>query len=298
MEDNNLGVVVGYDGSAGAQVALDWAAETARREKRRLTILHTLDMSSTPMFRGIEPQALVRERESTVFGVLDEGASRARKIMGDGEVKTMGSIGSPTAELVDASKSATLVVTGSRGRNRLIGGLLGSTSYTVTAHAACPAVVVRAEDESRPAQPGPDHPVVVGIDDSETAQRAMEEGARIAELADAPLHLVTVAHPASMKSSGSSVTAVGDIESSREEEQAAEGLLASAAARMAEQHPGLTVGTELLYGDSSRALAESAVDAGLLVVGSRGRGGFVGMLLGSVSHGAIHHATCPVMVVR
>jgi nucleotide-binding universal stress UspA family protein len=113
-------------------------------------------------------------------------------------------LGSPAGQLVDASRDADLIVLGSRGRGRLRAGLLGSTSYAVTAHARCPVVIVRAGAEQQEqqeetagdlhvARPGPEHPVVVGVDDSEAAQRALDAAAAWAEREHAALHVVASA---------------------------------------------------------------------------------------------------------
>ncbi len=78
----------------------------------------------------------------------------------------------------------------------------------------------------------------------------------------------------------------------------AEGTVQLAAERALAAHPDLTVEAEVLYGDAGHVLSPLSARAGLMVVGSRGRGGFAGLLLGSVSHIVIHEAECPVMVVR
>jgi nucleotide-binding universal stress UspA family protein len=80
--------------------------------------------------------------------------------------------------------------------------------------------------------------------------------------------------------------------------QAAEETLQRAEAHVRAAHPELALETEVLYGEPGHVLGELAQRAGLVVVGSRGRGGFAGLLLGSVSHTVIHEAPCPVMVVR
>ncbi|MEO7130687.1 MAG: universal stress protein [Dermatophilaceae bacterium] len=298
MNANAGGIVVGYDGSEGAGLALDWAAEMAKREGSPLTILHTLDLSAVPQFRAVEPTVDMTNFDEMERSFLDQGVARARKILGDAEIIPVGSIGSAAAELVEASRSADLVVTGSRGRGRISGGLLGSTSYNVTAHSTCPAVVVRSADGTAPAQPGPDRRVVVAIDDSETSERALEEAARIADASGARLHIIMVAQPMPLEALAYDRMPGDGAESDQEAYHKVEEGLAATGLRMAQKFPGLAVDTDVLSGDSGKTVAEFGVDAGLIVVGSRGRGGFTGMLLGSFSHSVIHHATCPVMVIR
>lgn len=289
------GIVVGYDGSEGSGVALDWAAETARREGRPLTILHTLDMSAVPPVRAVEPTIDMSEVGAMESGALEGGVARARKILGeDADIRPVAAFGSAAGELIEASRAAELIVTGSRGRGRLRGGLLGSVAYSVTAHAACPAVVVRTHEGAAVLHPGPDHPVVVSIDESGPAARALDEAARVAHSSGARLHVVSVT-PASPHELRPGVSKKRTEEARRLVEES----LDSARARVGEKYPELVVDTEVLYGDAGgQMVADFGSDAGLIVVGSRGRGGFVGMLLGSFSHSVIHHAACPTMVVR
>jgi nucleotide-binding universal stress UspA family protein len=186
----------------------------------------------------------------------------------------------------------------------VLAGLLGSTSYAVTAHAHCPVVVVRGpagtepDDLPAPARPGPEHDVVVGVDDSDAAARAVDAAAEVAEREGATLHVVRVAHSPSMEAWAYAETAKGGTEQTHAVREDAEQSLAHVADHVRAQYPGVTVTTEVLYGDPGQSLADLGATAGLIVVGSRGHGGFTGMLLGSVSHRVIHDATCPVMVVR
>ncbi|MDN5789483.1 MAG: universal stress protein [Micrococcales bacterium] len=305
MDAKVEGIVVGYDGSEGAGVALDWASDKAKREGKPLTILHTLDMSTVPQFRAVPMTIDMTEIDGMENEFLQRGADRARKILGpEADIRPVRSIGSAAAELVAASKSADLVVTGSRGRGRLMGGLLGSTAYNVTAHSACPAVVVRSDGGVAPIHPGPDHRVVVAVDDSEPAGRALDEAARVAHDSGALLHIVTVAQVsllAPWMTDGSPYDIRPDVgkEITEKARRLAEESLVSAVAHVADRYPDLDVDKDVLLGDTGgRAVADFGGDAGLIVVGARGRGGFLGMLLGSFSHSVIHYATCPVLVVR
>jgi nucleotide-binding universal stress UspA family protein len=231
--------------------------------------------------------------------VLREGVERAAAVLGEGRVSGMHVYGTPAGQLVEASRHADYVVTGSRGRGRLLSGLLGSTSYAVTAHAHCPAIVVRTatEDGHKPPHPGPSCRVIVGIDASPHSARALAEAADIAARTDAPLHVVAVAEAGT----------VGPLPYSdprmkgrhdREARSRARDWLREAKAILSVTQPALSIEYEVLSGSPGHALADLGFNAGLIVVGSRGRGGFAGLLLGSVSHTAIHEALCPVMVVH
>jgi len=298
------GIVVAYDGSTASQLALEWAAETAFLEGKHLTIVHSVDLATAPAFPALDLSQIDPSLEHAAKALVDEAAVRAGGKLDASEVKTHYSLGSAAAQLVEMSGEADLVVVGSRGRGRIRAGLLGSTSYTVTAHAHCPVVVVRGpggkspDDVPQPARPGRGHDVVVGIDDSEASMRAVDAAVEVAEREHAVLHIVRVAHSRSMEAWTYAETAKGGTEETHAIRDNAEQSVLRAADRVRALHPKVIVTTEVLYGDAGQSLADLGATAGLIVVGSRGHGGFAGMLLGSVSHRVIHDATCPVMVVR
>lgn len=298
------GIVVGYDGSAGSQLALHWAAETARQQGKQLTLVHSVNVAAVPAYPAMDLAELEPSLETVAKSIVEEGAERAGAALQASQIETQYWLGSPAAQLIDASKDADLVVVGSRGRGRLLAGLLGSTSYAVAAHGHCPVVVVRGpegeepDDVPMPPRPGRGHDVVVGIDESDAATRAVDAAVEVAEREGAILHVVSVAHSPSMESWAYVETAKGGTEETHAIRDHAEQLVTRAANRVRAQHPKVIVTTEVLYGDPGQSLADLGATAGLIVVGSRGHGGFTGMLLGSVSHRVIHAAACPVMVVR
>ncbi|MFC7615699.1 universal stress protein [Actinokineospora soli] len=164
-------------------------------------------------------------------------------------------------------QDACLVVLGSRGLGGFGGLLLGSTAVQVAAHARCPVVVVRGERSGD---------VVVGVDGSAHSVEAIAFAFGEAQRLGAGVVAVTAG--------------------SQEDEAAR--ALAESVAGWAERYPDVPVRRSVVRGHAARALVDAAADAALLVVGSRGAGGFRGMLLGSVSQGVLHHATCPVAIVR
>lgn len=298
------GTVVGYDGSPGSRLALAWAAETARLQGTHLTLVHSVNVATVPAFPAMDLSQLEPTLAQAAKSLVDDGAVRAAEKLDASQIETQYWLGSPAAQLVDASKDADLVVVGSRGRGRVLAGLLGSTSYTVAAHATCPVVVVRgpvdpsSDDLPTPPRPGRDHDVVVGVDDSDSSARAVDAAAEVAEREGAALHVVRVAHSASMEAWTYAEVAKGGTEETHAIRDHAEQSVTRAANRVRARHPKVLVTTEVLYGDPGQSLADLGATAGLIVVGSRGHGGFTGMLLGSVSHRVIHDATCPVMVVH
>lgn len=287
------GFVVGYDGSPGAVVALDWAIEEARRQGEPLLVLHAVEPVAVPIAPSPLPAPPVVAGPAPAL--VGEGVARATRRLDEGQVSGRVVRASAAAGLVDASKEAVMVVTGCRGRSRLASGLLGSVSYAVTAHARCPAVVVRGED---PSHPDPTHQVVVGVDGSPTSERALEHAAAIASGAGAPLRVVGVGTITSPESWAYVETSAAGNEHTHAVVSELEPALDRAAELARAAHPGLAVDTEILFGPAGRVLAQLGEHAGLLVVGSRGHGGFAGLLLGSVSHRLVHEATGAVMVVH
>jgi nucleotide-binding universal stress UspA family protein len=198
--------------------------------------------------------------------------------------------GGPGATLVEESRRADLVVVGSRGVGGFAGLLLGSVSGQVAQHAHCPVLVVRPAEQPVPV----DGPVLVGVDGSESAALAVglaadEAARRGTELV--LVHVVTPQRGAVAPGAAAEATAAGQTESAE--------LLARAVAGIRSDHPVLTVVERPIQaGSSEQALIAESAAAALVVVGSRGRGGFAGLLLGSVSRAVVQHAHCPVLVAH
>ena len=289
------GLVVAFDGTPGAEMALDWAAAASRRGGRPLTLVHCVEMAAVPIDPIYDPEALPSEVRDDAKAILDGGVKRASAVTKPSLVDSAIVVGSAAAELVLASKDADLVVIGSRGRGRMASGLLGSASYAVAAHALCPVVVVRG---GWSVYPDSDHPVIVGVDDSGASHRAVAWAADVAAEAGAPLRIIAIGRLHSPEGWAYVEDSQAGTKHSHVVRDKAMGFADRARDRALALHPQLEIETEALYGQAGHVLAVNAVHAGLLVVGSRGRGGFAGLLLGSVSHTVIHEASCPVMVVR
>jgi nucleotide-binding universal stress UspA family protein len=147
---------------------------------------------------------------------------------------------------------------------------------------------------------GRSHPVVVAFDDSKSGQKALETAVQVAVAAEAPLHVVAVDNVGGLEAWPETDTMLGREEMMDQMHRHIGETLRQAADDAERSHPGLDVHTNVLGGGAGAAIAAYAVDvrAGLVVMGSRGHGGFTGMLLGSVSHRVVHDAPCPVMVVH
>lgn len=291
------GIVVGYDDSPDSRAALEWGAATARLWQTTLTVMHVVDLAAAPIEPAYDFDRLPQSLGEVGREMLAAGVARAQQLMPEpSQVVGLAAVGPPAGELVRASKDADLVVTGSRGRGPLPAGLLGSVSYAVAAHAACPAVVVRA---GHPVQPGPHHPVVVGVDGSLAAEKALDVAAEMAAMSGATLRVVHVAHSSLSPDAQAYVeSSMAGNERTKTVRAQAEAMVRRAARRVRAAYGHVPLETEVLYGNPGHVLGPLGTHAGLIVVGTRGHGGFAGLLLGSVSHRIIHDAPCPVMVVR
>jgi nucleotide-binding universal stress UspA family protein len=294
-------VVVGYDGSAGSAIAVEWAAAAAAREDRDLVVLHAVDLTFTPLPPVAEAESLPPTVRTASQNVVDDGVRLATKVLPDARVHSRLTVGTPAGRLVGASRDAAYVVTGSRRHAASLSGVVGSVAYAASAHAHGPSVVVRTNpwDTGRepavPPQPDRRHKVVVGIDDSAAAQRALDRAAAVADGAGAVLQIVSVTPP-----DEEALLARADDRRARVVHALRRHVgerVSAAVDHVAAARPDLDIETTVLHGAPSHVLAAEAECAGLVVVGRRGHGGFTGLLLGSVVHRLLHEAMCPVMVV-
>jgi nucleotide-binding universal stress UspA family protein len=279
-------VVVGFDGSAAALSAVHYGAREARRHGSALRIVHAFGWPVIlPPFHAPYDQHDQGPR-AAMLGLLEQTAHEVRADHPHLAVTTRLIDGSPGGVLVHAARDARLLVLGHRGLGGFAGLLVGSVAAQVTGHARSPVVVVRGD------RPPAGAPIVLGTDGSPAANRAAEAAFAQAQLRD--VELILAHHqPAGKSSAGANVTsnpgfwaAVGDP---------AAGALGAGA-----RYPDVKYRTEVVPGDSvASALITFArrTSAGLLVVGSRGLGGFRGLVMGSTSRNLIEHASCPVMVV-
>ena len=285
----NREIVVGYDGSNHADEALAWAARAARREHTSLRVVHVA-RTFLDGYAFADRQLDLTAKIGTQ--VLASGVERLRAIDPDLEVTTqLEPEDSVAAVLTEASKHARLLVVGSRGRGGFAGLLLGSVSVTVAAHAHCPVVVVRTQPA--PADPCL-RPVVVGVDGSPTSMSAVDLAFDQASRLGLPLVAV---HGWELPSLFGPVPPwlPEEVEEIRMAEKA---VTSESLAGHTERYPDVDVTVVVRRGGPAQVILSAAEGAELVVVGSRGLGGFRGLLLGSVSQAVLHHATSPVVVVR
>ncbi|GAA0373757.1 MULTISPECIES: universal stress protein [Micromonospora] len=284
-------ILVGYDGSPDAAAALEWALAQAGRDGRPVRLAYIFEWLTVAgwvgpgMTPGMWPDEQARQQvEELVRKAASDAAAAHPDLTVSGEVLD----GPPALVLEECSTAAGLVVLGSRGHGGFTGLLAGSTAVSVTAHAHCPVVVVRREtaDVTRAGH------VAVGVDGSEQSLLALGFAIEQAALRRVPLHVLRAWQP-------------GREQWNLTGEQAREAALAAQRAELDEPlrrwqatFPDVEVSVETAAAAPAGLLIDASRNAQLMVVGTRGRGGLRGMLLGSVSQQLIQHAHCPVAVVR
>lgn len=286
----NRPVVAGVDGSPSSLVAAEHAARAALLRSRPLLLVHGYLHPSgygvplNPYDVGV-PVPSERAQK-----MLERTAAELTGRWPGLTVEVRQVAGGPGVTMIEESRRAELVVVGSRGLGGFAGLLLGSVGAQVAAHAHCPVLVVRPDEQPIPV----DGPVLVGVDGSESSRVAVGFGADEAALRDVPLVLVHVGPLDGDR------TVPEEIEESQAAYQAeAVRLLADASAVVRAEHHDLVVREHpVRAAGAAQGLIEASGTASLLVVGTRGRAGFAGLLLGSVSQAAIQHAHCPVLVAH
>jgi nucleotide-binding universal stress UspA family protein len=283
-------VVVGVDGSEQSLVAVDLAVRHASRRHLPLRVVHAFTwpyMGTVPM-----APAPIEMPDSTLHAeaerILKEGVARAHRIGPDLHVTSEVVTGAPGAVLVEESRDAAAVVVGDRGLGGFTGLLVGSVAVQLVSHGEAPVLVARGE-------PRADGPILLAADGSPGAAGAVAFAFEEASLRGAPLKVLhTWLYPVAT-GPGDMLPLVYDSADVEEEERR---LLSEAMAGWSEKYPDVTVEEEMIRGRARPTLIEASRQAQLAVVGARGRGGFSGLVLGSVSQAMLHHSHCPVAVVR
>lgn len=289
--DNAMPILVAIDGSDSALHAAHWAAAEATRRGRGLTIVHAYDWP-LPHYRpvvvdpGVLHDSIVSTANTTLAAAVTAVSEAAPTLPVTAELVQ----GPAVTALLDLTRRAELLVLGSRGLGGFTALLVGSVAVALVAHGHCPVVVVRGD------APAPAAPVVVGVDGSPLSESAVVLA--FDEAASRGCELVAVhAWADTVVPFGPGGGYANALDWTTMTEQAEE-LLTESLAGWHEKYPGVTVRRVVLRDQPAGALLDAARDAQLLVVGSRGRGGFTGLTLGSVSQALIHHSPCPVMIAR
>ena len=242
----------------------------------------------------VPPQELFDDLQAETMEKIEAARALAHEVAPEIRIGHTVAEGSPIDMLLEMSPNVTMIVMGSRGLGGLSGMVMGSVSSAVVSHGKCPVVVVR---EDNPVDENTKYgPVVVGVDGSDISQKATEYAFAEAEARGAELVAVHTWMDMQVQSSLSGLTAAQQQWEEIEAQQVK--MLSERLAPLAEKHPTVQVKKVIARDRPVRALSEQAEGAQLLVVGSHGRGGFRGMLIGSTSRALLQSAPCPMMVVR
>ena len=287
----DLPIVVGVDGSEAGLRAVDWAADEAALRGAPLRLVYA---SLWERYEGAQlAEDLGRPAERVrAEDIVDSAARRARLRRPEVKITTDVLPEEPEYALLRESRTASLLVTGTRGRSALTEALLGSVSLTVAAHAHCPMIVVRGSHDNR-ALPGTHGRVVVGVAGKPTASAAVRFAFEEARRRGADVEAVrawrcpahdTTDHP----------TRWYRAEPARlPEQQAAETLEEALRDAPAE----VRLHRRTVEGHARNVLVDASRDADLLIIGAKRRQRHFGLQLGRVTHGVLHHSSCPVVIV-
>ncbi|GAC57247.1 hypothetical protein GOHSU_18_00020 [Gordonia hirsuta DSM 44140 = NBRC 16056] len=286
MTTINAPIIAAVDGSELALDAVRWAATAAVRQNRPLQIVCVIEPAPVQYGTAIAmAQAYVDSSRALAEGALDIAKAVAAETAP--EVDAVGEIfeGRPALVLRQLSHHARMLVLGRRGLGGVRGLLLGSVSTDVAAHSECPVVIVSHGTAN-------DGPVVVGVDGSEVSAGAVSEAFQAASMLEVPLIAVhTYAdYPG--------ISAFDLVENGRQFliDEARESLGIQLAGGLAD-HPDVPVERIVAMQPPAGEILDAAENAQLIVMGSRGRGGFRSLMLGSTSQSVLQVAQCPVMIV-
>ncbi|MEU4295285.1 universal stress protein [Kribbella sp. NPDC026596] len=276
----NKSILVGVDDTPESQLALHWAVEAAeaRGVAVRVVRAYLNELSRWPAL-GVEgyvpPPMPLDKYQHEVEDAVRYARDRLGYEGGSGWLAN----NDPAHAILTEAGEAEMVVVGTRSRNKVSAAVLGSVATSVAAKAPCPVVVVRGERRTGP--------VVVGTDGSADSEEAVAFGFEEAARTRQPLRVVYCWHPQDQQADS--------VEST---EGLLQNWLAESLAPSRNKYPTVRAQASVIGGRASAELVDLSATASLVVVGSRGRGGVAGLLLGSVSQSLLHHADSPVAIVR
>ncbi|MBR8742656.1 universal stress protein [Nocardiopsis sp. MG754419] len=291
-------VVVGVDGSDSSRHALEWSAQQAMLRGLGVSVVAAARPLATEGF-GVWPTVEHPADEAEGAGarrLLDHAHDWVSRLFPELAVRTRLSFDRPAQALVaEASEpGVAAVVVGSRGLSGIAAAFVGSVGIELAARAPVPVIVL---PRAHAAAHGVRSRVIVGVDGSEPSRRALEFAFDQAEFADTDLVAVSAWQPlvAFAAATGPIPPELFDDATAAE---AARQALDEELMDLRLVRPNVRVHTRVVRAHPVVALLEEATPADLIVVGSRGRGGFRGLLLGSVSHSVLHGARGPVAILR
>lgn len=284
-------IVVGVDGSQESLHAVRWAADRAKLSNWELEILCAYALPSYTAASLEGGQGVVNDdsiRESAQAVVNEAAEHIADRGL---DVITTIEPGDPTGILVKKSKEVQMLVVGTRGGGGFADRLLGAVSASIPAYSYCPVAVIPVHKQDRDYLPVKS--IVVGVDGSHPSTNSFTRAIEEAQAWNAELIAVEAVPMATSAGVLAWLPAAVDREAILED-VAAE-LKTTADELVADK--GITVRTHAMDGNPAALLAEFSEAVDLVVVGTRGRGGFAGLLLGSTSQTVLEQADCPVLVI-
>ena len=292
MTSDNEFIVAGLDGSAAGADAAAWAAAEAARRHKQLRLVHAYWLPAPAGYPNYNPypENLGPALRDEGQGMLDRVATELRLAHPGLEISTRLVYDRAVTALRNESEHALLTVVGSSNSGRISGVLLGSVALAIASTNPAPVAVVHPGQAQNTTGA-----VVVGVDGSRISEAAVAFAFEAASVRRAGLIAVHVWDDVIVPGSHRLQSVLLDPSRIEQEERA---LLSERIAGWADKYPDVSVQQAVVEGRAVTTLLDYASDAQLLVVGSHGRGGFAGMLLGSTSHSLIIHSTCPVVVVR
>ncbi|KAA8817801.1 universal stress protein [Bifidobacterium sp. UTCIF-37] len=283
---NDKAILVGVDGSNASYKATWWAANYAKHAGLTLQIVCAY---SLPSYAAVSFDATYTAMgdDNAAHSDAQEILSKAKAIADEQgvEAATLIVTGDPASVFVELSRNYNLIVIGNRGKGGLAERLLGTTSSSLPAYAYCPIVVVPYTDDDGNLM----HlnntitKVAVGSDESKWGLKALDIAASFAHAWGAELDVISAAPQVKGADDAVYESYMDDLE--------------TRVKPLEEQYPDLVIKKRIVSGSAVDTLTKASYDHDVVVVGSRGRGGFTGLLLGSTSQGLIQHAAGPVYVV-
>lgn len=264
-------VVVGVDGSAASQQAVRLAAAEAVGQRRGLRLIHALTWTESAAGDGT---SLYDATEQLLEHAVDEARAAAPEVAPETDIAE----GDPVYVLLRAAASADLLAIGDGGVSSYDCLPTGSRAVRIAAEADCSVLVAR----DTPVKPGP---VLVGIDHTRDADFALGHAFDIAGHRGVALVILHVTEPDDRRRA---------VDRPRSEIDPA---LKAKVSSWQQRYPRVPFDLRDVSGDPARVLAEEGASAALAVVGARGDRP-TRSSLGSVSIDVLHHAPCPVFVVR
>lgn len=284
-------IVVGYDGSPAATAALRWAACYAELEHTAVRLVHALELPYSIGTRRTAAPLRSSELVDATTALLGAAAEPVGADHPGVPIEIEVIVGSAAATLVEQARGARLVVVGSNGLGELRDVLAGSVTAQLSMHATVPVVVVPA----RWTETSGNGRVIVGVDGSQTSAAAVDFAFGYAEAVGAEIEAILTWTGPSSTGPGDMLPLVYDTASLRHDNEL---VLAECLAGQADKHPDVVARARVVRGRPADILEAASRGGTLLVVGSRGHGGFRGLLLGSVSQALVHRCTSPIAIIR